>query len=857
MAMRAYAMMRGYAARTFLAVGVMVLLGGAEPQRVWADAMTEIETNRQWAERAFSGGDREAPSMDRLSVLREDGPGDTKVGRCAAGGPLRLGGKVYERGIGINSHSVIRVSLARRARRLMADIGLDRNVDGTKASVRMRVQVEGKDVFVTEVIKATGQVLTIDVPLAGARCFDLVVDDGGDGRGWDQADWCDARVELENGQTVWLDELARQRIIATDLPFSFVYGGKPSTGLVGQWKRDLRVEEVEAGRSRRTLVLSDPTTGLEVRAVCTVYTDTPGIDWTLYFTNRGKQDTPILEQVKAVDLGISPGLEAQPILHRLHGSSCRADDWQPFDEALSPGRRIDMAPELGRPSLGACPFFNVSWKDQGIITAIGWSGQWSASVQYEGGALRIRAGMQHMHLKLRPGETIRSPRVLVIHWQGADPFDGYNLFRRTMLRHVMPKVDGKPVTPPIAHLSTSFYELDRGTEADVLAHLNSVKGLGFEFFWLDAYYGRNDFPTIGSYVFPIERCVNLKRFPRAIRPISDAAHAAGMKFLLWTEPERITHGTLMAKEHPEWLIDVGEDPIGRLCLFNLGSPDARDHITRFMNTIIKEWRIDCLRIDYASSALPCWEKVNKAEPDRAGIAEIRCVEGLYKMWDDILGAYPHLFIDNCASGGMRIDLETCSRSIPLWRTDATIDPLMKRDFHEAAIRNQVITGGLSRYLPFHTSGMMGAAPYHFRSGFNGGISFCEDCRPADYPKEMLKRGIAEGKRIRKYYLGNFYPLSEVTTSPREWCVMQYHRPDQGDGMVIAFRRHASPYAAYDCRLREIEPDAAYEVTYAPGYDRSDPVRMNGRELQRVRAEVAECPGSVIIEYRKVSAMSAK
>jgi hypothetical protein len=56
------------------------------------------------------------------------------------------------------------------------------------------------------------------------------------------------------------------------------------------------------------------------------------------------------------------------------------------------------------------------------------------------------------------------------------------------------------------------------------------------------------------------------------------------------------------------------------------------------------------------------------------------------MWDDLLQAYPHLFIDNCASGG-RIDLETSARSIPLWRTDATIDSLARLDFNQAALQN--------------------------------------------------------------------------------------------------------------------------------------------------------------------------
>jgi len=811
----------------------------------------EVDFNRRWAEAAFAEAPGAMARGDRLTVVHEDGPGDTKVGRCAAGGPLRLGDKTYTHGIGVNSLSVMRVSLAKPAARFTADIGLDRNVDGTKASVTMHVNVDGKDVFATPVIRPTGQVQSIDVALDGATCFDLIVNNGGDGRGWDQADWADARVVFQDGSVCWLDDLAARSSAGTDLPFSFVYDGQPSSKLIKDWQRSVRDERIDATRHRRVLTLTDPKTQLEVRAVCTIYTDTPGVDWTLHFTNKGERDTPILEQVKAVDVGVVPALGTAPMLHRLHGSTAGAHDWQPFETPLPTGKQVDFAPRDGRPSLGACPFFDLSWGRGGVITAIGWSGQWTASVAHTQGALRIRAGMQHLRLKLTPGETIRTPRILQLYWFGQDPFRGYNLFRQTMLAHVVPKVRGKTVTPPIAHLSTAFYELDKGTEANVLSHLEAVKGLGFEMFWLDAYYGKDDFPTVGNYVFPIERAVNTKRFPRGPRSIGDAAHAAGMGFVLWVEPERITDGTLIAREHPEWVIRAGRDPIGRLGLFNLGLPAAREHMTRFLNTAVKEWGIDCLRIDYATSALPCWQKLNTKAPDRTGIAEIRCVEGLYEMWDDLLAAHPHLFIDNCASGGMRIDLETCSRSIPLWRTDGTIDPLMRRDFNEAAVRNQVMTAGLSRYLPFHTSGMMGATPYWFRSGFNGGISFCEDCRPADYPRDLLKQAIAEGKRIRKYYFGNFYPLAEITTNPRDWCVMQYHRPAEQDGMIVAFRRHRSPYASFVCDLREIDPAAAYQVTPSHTYQPSPPITVKGAAFQHYKAEIDDRPGSLIVEYKKV------
>ena len=89
-----------------------------------------------------------------------------------------------------------------------------------------------------------------------------------------------------------------------------MYGGQPSSEILPQWQRQVSDEQIDATRTRRIVTLTDPKTQLEVQAVATVYTDTPGVDWTLYFTNRGQQDTPVLEQVRAVDTSISLGLWA-------------------------------------------------------------------------------------------------------------------------------------------------------------------------------------------------------------------------------------------------------------------------------------------------------------------------------------------------------------------------------------------------------------------------------------------------------------------------------------------------------------------------------------------------------------------
>ena len=195
------------------------------------EAPPEADFHVGWAERVFAETappettSSETTSQNRLRIVHEGYPGDTKLGRGAAGGPLRLGEKVYPRGIGVNSHSVLRVELTRPAARLLADIGLDRNVDGTIGSAAFHVAVDGKDVFATEVLRPADGMQKIDVPLGGVRQFELIVDEGGDGRGYDQGDWADARVILKDGTELWLDDLAQAWEVSSGLPFSFMYDG--------------------------------------------------------------------------------------------------------------------------------------------------------------------------------------------------------------------------------------------------------------------------------------------------------------------------------------------------------------------------------------------------------------------------------------------------------------------------------------------------------------------------------------------------------------------------------------------------------------------------------------------------------
>ena len=271
----------------------------------------------------------------------------------------------------------------------------------------------------------------------------------------------------------------------------------------------------------------------------------------LRFENLGKADTPILENVQALDMAIDTTPAEEPVvLRQIAGSDASERDFVPSERTLAAGQQVNLAPAGGRSSNGTFPFFNLQFGSGGIIAAVGWSGQWAARLERAAqGPTRIRAGMEQTHLLLHPGEAIRSPSILVLRWQGGDWIDAQNQFRRLLLAHYVPRLKGKPVQCCIG--AQSFNRDFAGgiagwnTEAGQIKSAKINRELGCDTLWLDAAWFVGGFPNgVGNWE------VRPKEYPRGLKPIADECHRLGLKWLIWWEPERVGQGTRIARRTP-------------------------------------------------------------------------------------------------------------------------------------------------------------------------------------------------------------------------------------------------------------------------------------------------------------------
>jgi alpha-galactosidase len=803
-----------------------------------ASLLDEVEYAHAWARVALLGEPMpDFPIPPGLEPRRQDA-GELLLRQSVRLTPLQIGAKHYEHGLGAHANSEIVVRLAKPGKSFHAEVGIDNNWDtaGKHGTVVFSVDVGGKERFRSSVLKGGDQPVSVDLDLGGAKEFTLLISDSGDGIGWDQSDWANAKVALEDGNSVWLDEMPVRvppARLATGLPFSFTYDGVPSEKLLPTWKRSNSVGKTQNGKHTETVTFSDPATGLEVICEVTVFAGFPAAEWVMRFHNSGAKDTPILENIRALDLRIATPPKGDIILHHSNGSTCDSTDFIPLDTTVAPSAELNLAPNGGRSSDGVLPFFNLEWHGGGLIGAIGWSGQWAMRVKRDSAReILLQAGQQITHLKLHPGESIRTPRILVIPWRGADSLHGNNLLRRLLLAHYVPRINGKVAVPMMGQLAVD-QALNWCNEENQLSQIPRIAKTGAEMFWLDAGWFEGEWPGgAGSWV-------PKSAFPHGLKPLGDKAHENGMKFILWFEPERVCKGSRIANEFPEWVrLQNGTDWDG---LFKLDDPAARKWLTDTLSKSLSDWGVDVYRNDFNIAPLRFWQAAD--EPDRQGITENHYIEGLYTMWDELRARKPGLTIDNCASGGRRIDIETISRSYPLWRSDTTCAPPVSSAW------DQCQTAGLSLYMPLHSAGAWSYDPYAFRSVATTAVVLPGNIWQGDYAFDAAKRATEEVKDLRPLWLGDYYPLLPVNLDESQWCGWQFDRPDLGQGFAMLFRRPKSQYTTVQVALHGLDRKAKYEVTFV---DAKKKLMLTGAELATLRVDSDKSPGSVLIKYRKAN-----
>ncbi|NMM99043.1 alpha-galactosidase [Bifidobacterium olomucense] len=255
--------------------------------------------------------------------------------------------------------------------------------------------------------------------------------------------------------------------------------------------------------------------------------------------------------------------------------------------------------------------------------------------------------------RLAPGESFDTvPASATIAPDFEDAIANVTAYRRTMR---LEKADN-------AHPRVIFNDYMNTINGDPTTDklLPLVKGAaesGIEIFCIDAgwYDDTGDWwPSVGEWL------PSKKRFPGGITEVIDAIRGAGMIAGLWLEPEVIGVKSPMAKSLPEtaFFHRHGRRVVEQeRYLLDLRDPAARKHLDDTVDRLVNDYGVGYFKFDYNVSP----DAGTDLNADSAGDgllghnrAYSAWVEGLHRR-------HPELIIENCSSGGMRMDFAQTSR----------------------------------------------------------------------------------------------------------------------------------------------------------------------------------------------------
>jgi alpha-galactosidase len=663
------------------------------------------------------------------------------INRSIENKPLTMGGKVFARGIGAHAPSVLHLKL-QRAKAFDAIVGVDDETKG-RGTVEFLVIVDGAIKWRSNVMRGGDAPKTVHVDLTNAKTMTLKATDGGDGSGYDHANWAEPRITTDGPAPTPVRDLHPIRIETANAALGLYvaedgkllqrsFGAKkaednqsqiayPVSGdgwhfepalqvrhADGNTSTDLRVVKYSTSPSGLTKIeLKDPQYPFFVDLFFQSY---PGEDvieaWTeVRHTEKG---TVKLEQFasSAPDLGTG-----EFWLTQFRGDW--ADEANITEEKLTYGvKTIDS--KLGvRAHQFRAPWFMLAkggpaQEDSGEVVggSLAWSGSFAFKFETDPkGRLRAMCGMNpyasEYHLKA--GEKFETPKMV---WAWSDKGTGElsRKLHRWTRKHTLREGD-KSRAILLNNWEATYFDFD---EKKIVSLFDGAKQLGMELFLLDDGWFGKKYPRDGDTQGLGDWMPDPKKLPNGLGVLPKEAIKRGLRFGIWLEPEMVNPKSELFEKHPDWAIQQPKRPLDlqrNQLVLDMTNPAVEKYVYEVCDKTLREnpgisyvkW--DCNRyLTQPGSAY--------LGPDRQSHLWIDYTRALYRVMDKLAKAHPEVEIMMCSGGGGRVDYGSMRYAHELWPSDMT-DPAHRifiqwgfsHFFPTIATSNHVTHGG-NRPLKF-------------------------------------------------------------------------------------------------------------------------------------------------------------
>jgi alpha-galactosidase len=446
-----------------------------------------------------------------------------------------------------------------------------------------------------------------------------------------------------------------------------------TTSLV--WVGQKEVKDGQSDRIETDLRAADGTFAL--RHTLVSYPNTEALECYLQVTNIG-QKTLGLQKLSSFCLGgITPfardDAPGRLRIHRFHSGwagEARPQSYGVEEAGLERSwagfdmRTLRLSSVGSKATLFEFPF--VAVEDTGA--KVTWGVQLACNSSWQIDLFRKRDGLSisggladyevgHWQKNLSPGESFETPHAWLAVVAGG----------RDAVCDVLTSAQNRPLDngPAVeADLPLIFNEYcgswGHPSRKEILAMCDRLQGTGVKYVAMDAGWYIADLPgAVGTnWIRDLgDWKPNPDLFPGGLKQTCDDIRKRGFIPGLWFEPEAVTAQTA-ASQHPEAMLRLNGDLVdsdGRT-FFDFRLPFTRDWLTKRVTDLVKDCGFGYVKIDYNGRI-----DLGADGSDSPGEALRSHMAGVLDFYRQMHREIPGLVMEDCASGGSRLDPLTLSQ----------------------------------------------------------------------------------------------------------------------------------------------------------------------------------------------------
>ena len=351
---------------------------------------------------------------------------------------------------------------------------------------------------------------------------------------------------------------------------------------------------------------------------------------------------------------------------------------------------------------------------------------------------------------LAPGQSLEMPAVLYYEFKNKTDMDAYKLHR--YYNSVKP-ARAMPIVYDtwLSNFDDISYDL-------LMEQLEEAKALGIEYFVIDAgwfFKPRAWWNSVGDWEEETEDSMRGR-----MKEFADKVREYGLKFGLWFEIERAGVESKTFQNYPEYYKKENG-----YAFVDFSNPEAVEYIYGKLDANIKKYGIEYIKFDYNA----------ELTYDSSNHSFIEYFKGYKGFLDRIAREHSEIYLENCASGGLRMSLASLdgfdsfwisdnhslytqleifkntlirmpSRALETWLTVASVENFTPT--YDGKPCEKMISSGNAdwSYVEFVEESFVKAVMF----GGPLGIS-CNLTRLSASAKEMLREKYAEFKRDRAFW----------------------------------------------------------------------------------------------------------